>query len=125
LNFVNITDKNLRGMNPNGSDYTTYSMIIWDASNQEYSNNNDLPKGTTRVGSNDKANIYLVTQKGDKIYCDKENGPYNPDKATDTVASDKTMHSSFFIYGLGALWMAKPELFVTIELERKERKGYN
>lgn len=125
LNFVNITDRNLRGMNPNGADYTTYSMIIWDASDQSYSNNNDLPKGTTRVGSNDKANIYLVTPKGDKIYWGKENGRYSPDKATDIVASAKTMHSSFFIYGFGALWMANPEKFVTIELERKERKGYN
>lgn len=124
MNFVNVTDRNLRGMNPNGADYTTYSMIIWDASDQSYSNNNELPKGTKMVGSNDKANIYLVTPKSDKIYWGRENGRYDMTRATDIVASAKTMHSSFFIYGFGALWMKDPSKFVMIELEKAARKGY-
>lgn len=124
LNYVNVTDRNLTGMNPNGADYTTYSMIIWDASDQSYSNNKDLPKGTKLVGDNDKANIYLVTPKNDKIYWGRENGRYDMTRATDIVASAKTMHSSFFIYGFGALWMKDPSKFVMIELKKSARKGY-
>jgi len=124
LNHVNITDKNLRGMNPNGQDYTTYSMIIWDAADQMYSNNQDMPKGTERVGNNNEANIYLVTPKTDKIYWGRENGRYSVDKATDIIASAKTMHSSFFIYGFGALFLKDPSKFVRIELEQSARKGY-
>lgn len=124
LNFVNITDKNLRGMNPNGQDYTTYSMIIWDAADQMYSNNADMPKGTERVGNNSEANIYMVTPKTDKIYWGRENGRYSVDRATDIIASAKTMHSSFFIYGFGAMWLKDASKFVTIELEKSARKGY-
>ena len=124
LNFVNITDKNLRGMNPNGQDYTTYSMIIWDAADQAYSNNADLPKGTKNIGTNTEANIYMITPKQDKIYWGRETGRYSVDKATDIIASSKTMHSSFFIYGFGAAWMKDPSKFVTIELEKASRKGF-
>ena len=121
---MNVTDRNISGMNPNGSDYTTYSMIIWDASDSSYSNSNELPKGTKDIGTNDKANIYLVTPKNDKIYWGTENGRYSKERATDIVASAKTMHSSFFIYGFGAMWMKDPSKFVMIELEKGARKGY-
>lgn len=124
LNYVNITDRNLRGMNPNGQDYTTYSMIIWDAADQYYSNNQDLPKGTERVGSNNEANIYMVTPKTDKIYWGRENGRYSMERATDIIASAKTMHSSFFIYGFGAMWLKDPSKIVMLELEKSARKGY-
>jgi len=124
LDFVNITDRNLSGMNPNGTDYTTYSMFIWDAADQTYSNNMDAPRGTEIVGMNKDANIYMVTPKGEKIHWGRENGRYSVEKATDIIASSKTMHSSFFIYGHGAMWMKDPSKFVTIELEKPARKGY-
>lgn len=125
LNFVNITDKNLAGWNPNGTDYTTYSMFIWDAADQYYSNNTEMPKGTKRIGTNGESNIYMVVPKGEKIYWGRENGRYDMRRATDIVASAKTMHSSFFIYGFGAMWMKDPSKFVTIELKKAARKGYN
>lgn len=125
LNFANVTDRNLAGMNPHGADYTTYSMFIWDAADQSYSNNQSLPKGTKNVGTNSEANIYLVTPKGDKIYWGRENGRYDMTRATDIVASSKTMHSSFFIYGFGALWMKDPSKIVILELKKSARKGYN
>lgn len=124
LNYTNITDRNLRGMNPNGQDYTTYSMFIWDAADQMYSNNQEAPQGTTIIGTNKEANVYLVTPKSDKIYFGRENGRYSVDRATDIIASSKTMHSSFFIYGFGAMWMKDSSKFVTVELEKSARKGY-
>jgi len=124
LNYANITDRNLRGMNPNGMDYTTYSMIIWNASDRQYSNNSELPKGTKLVGNNNEANIYMVTPKDEKIFWGTENGRYNPDTAKGIVSSAKTLHNSFFIYGFGAMWMKDPSKFVCIELEKSARKGY-
>jgi hypothetical protein len=124
LNYVNVTDRNLKGMNPNGTDYTTYSMIIWDASDKYYSNNNEAPKGTKIIGTNKDANIYLVTPAQDKIYWGRENGRYSVERASDIIASAKTMHSSFFIYGFGALWMKDNSKFVSVELEKSARKGY-
>ena len=123
LNYVTGVDRNLSGMNPNGFDYTTYSMIIWDAADQTYSNNANV-KNAEVVGSNRDANIYLVTPKEDKIYWGRENGRYSVERATDIVASAKTMHSSFFIYGFGATFLKDPSKFVSIELEKDARKGF-
>jgi hypothetical protein len=124
LNYVNVTDKNYRGMNPNGTDYTTYSVIIWNAADQEYSNNATLPKGTKAMNGGDNNNIYMVAPKNDKIFWGRENGRYSTQTATDIVASAKTMHSTFFIYGFGAMLMLDPSKFVMIELEKPARKGF-
>ena len=125
MNNTGVVDKNLRGMHPRGADYTTYSLVIWDANDQFYSNNQEVPKGTKLIGSNNEANIYMVTPKGEKVFWGRENGRYDISKASDIVASARTMHSSFFIYGFGACWVKDPQKFVMVELEKSARKGYN
>jgi hypothetical protein len=126
LNYSNVQDKNISGMHPDGYDWTSYSMIIWDAADQYYSNNNNYPQGTAPVnGGNNEANIYMITPRDRKIFWGHENGRYSSRQATDIVASGKTMHESFFIWGFGAMWMKDPSRFVTIELEKPARKGYN
>lgn len=125
MNNTGVVTSQLRGMHPRGTDYTTYSMVIWDAADQNYSNNQEVPKGTKMIGTNSEANIYLVQPKGDKVFFGRENGRYDASRASDIVASAKTMHSSFFIYGFGSCWMKDPSKFVSIELERSARKNYN
>jgi hypothetical protein len=44
--------------------------------------------------------------------------------ATDILASARTMHTSFFIYGFGAAWIKDQSKFVTLELEESARKGF-
>jgi len=66
----------------------------------------------------------MVTPKGDKVYWGRENGRYSMNSATDILASAKTMHTSFFIYGFGDIWMKDPSKFVMMELEKPARKGY-
>jgi len=124
MNYINVTDKNLRGMNPNGMDYTAYSAIIWDATDQTYSNNGEYPKGVTKVGNDNTANIHMVVPKGDKVYWGRENGRYSMNSATDILASARTMHTSFFIYGFGAMHILDASKFVMLELEESARKGY-
>ena len=125
MNYVNVTDKNQRGMNPNGMDYTTYSGIIWDATDQTYSNNSKLPDGVKMVGNNKSANIYMVRPMGESVYWGRQNGRYSSGTATDIIASAKTMSEEFFIFGFGAMWMRDPSKFVMTELEESARRGYS
>lgn len=118
-------DRMLRGSNPNGMSYSTYSGVIWDTTDQTYSNNNRLPAGVTNIGGNDRENIYLVLPKGDKVFWGTENGRYSSKTASNIIASAKTMHESFFIYGLASVWMRDPSKFVMVELEKRARRGYN
>lgn len=124
LNYMNVTDRKLRGMNPSGMDYTTYSGIIWDVTDQTYSNNGKLPEGVKNVGGNNSANIYMIRPMGESVYWGRQNGRYNQNSATDIIASAKTMTEEFFIFGFGAMWMKDPSKFVMVELEEGARKGY-
>lgn len=123
MDYTKITDRQLKGVNIGGKDFTTYSGIIWDVTDQMYSNNRKLPAGTKAVNGNDSSNIYLVQPEGETIYWGRENGRYSQFKATDILASGKTMHESFFMYGFGAMWMADPSKFAMTQLEKGSRLG--
>lgn len=125
MDYMNVTDKNSRGMNPNGKDYTTYSGIIWDATDQTYSNNGKMPEGVKMVGNNKSANIYMVRPQGEAVYWGRQNGRYSSASATDILASGKNMSEEFFIFGFGAMWMRDPSKFVMVELEQTQRRGFN
>lgn len=124
MDYMNVTDKSLRGMNPNGKDYTAYSGIIWDATDQTYSNNAKMPAGTKLVGANKTANIYMVKPMGESVYMGRQNGRYSSQSATDIIASSKMMTEEFFIFGFGAMWMRDPSKFIMVELEESQRRGY-
>ncbi len=123
LDYIDGTDVRRRGVNPGGKDHTTYTGIIWDVTDQMYSNNATLPEGTKAVGGETSArqNVYLVRPERNAVVWGRENGRYNSQKATDILASSKTMHESFFMYGFGAMWLVDPSKFVMFEL--KERYG--
>lgn len=123
LDYISGTDVRRGGVNPGGKDHTTYSGIIWDVTDQMYSNNATLPEGTKAVGGETTArqNVYLVRPERNAVVWGRENGRYNSQKASDIVASSRTMHESFFMYGFGAMWLTDPSKFVMLEL--KERYG--
>lgn len=123
LDYISGTDVRRRGVNPGGKDHTTYSGIIWDVTDQMYSNNATLPEGTKAVGGEVTArqNVYLVRPERNAVVWGRENGRYSSQKASDIIASSKTMHESFFMYGFGAMWLVDPSKFVMLEL--KERYG--
>lgn len=123
MDYTKLTDRQLRGMNPNGKDFTTYSGIIWDVTDQSYSNNMQLPAGVKPVNDKVKANIYFVKPQGDGVFWGRENGRYSQMRSSDILASGKTMHESFFIYGFGAMWMADPSKFAMTQLEKSARLG--
>jgi len=121
MDYISGTDVRRRGVNPGGKDHTTYSGIIWNVTDQMYSNNASLPEGTKAVdgGSKAKHNVYLVRPERNAVVWGRENGRYSSQKASDIIASSKTMHESFFIYGFGAMWLTDPSKFVMLELRNR------
>lgn len=127
LDNVGRSDRYSGGMHGNGADWTTCSMIIWDASSSEYSNRAEgLPKGAELVeGGNAKSNVYLVKPKGPMMYSGKMTGRYDSTKSSDIAAAGKYVGESYFCYNNVDLWVSQPDKFVTIELSKSARKGFN
>lgn len=126
LNYMGMADRSLYGMHANGYAHSTYSMVIYDAMDKQYSNNQDTPKGTKIIDKgNTDANVYLVQPKEDKIYWGRENGRYSSMTSRDIVASNKFRTESFFIYGAASVWVKDPTKFVMIELDPSARLGFN
>lgn len=122
-----MQDRFSEGMHGNQRAHTTHSMIIWDATNQLYSNNTqDLPKGTSLVeGGNKNANVFIVKPQGNMMYSGQINGRYDSKKSSDIIASHKTMAQEYWAYNNCSVWVKDVSRFVMIELEKSERKGFN
>lgn len=122
-----MQDRSFKGMHGEGKAHTAYSMIIWNATDQTYSNNQkDLPKNTSLVmGGNKNSNIYIVKPEGPMQYSGMINGRYDMRKSSDIVASHKTIAQEFWAFNNCSVWLEDPSKFVMIELEKSERKGFN
>jgi hypothetical protein len=122
-----MQDRFSKGMHGENKAHTTYSMIIWNATDQVYSNNQkNLPKNTSLVaGGNANSNVYIVKPEGPMQYSGMINGRYDMRKSSDIVASNKTIAQEFWAYNNCSVWLEDPSKFVMIELEKSERKGFN
>ena len=118
LDFQEGSDRFEKGFNDYGYADTTYSMVIYDASQAEYSNaRQNLPAGTTLVEGGNKGSIYYVKPEGDNMYWGYENGRYAGAKASDIVSSLKTMSRSFWVHGMSAIVNTDPSRTIIIELK--------
>lgn len=125
LNKIHMADRLQGGFHQDGYDHTAYSMIIWDVEDQMYSNNKEMPKGTTLVeGGNAGSNIYIVKPQGEFMYWGSEKGRYDMDRASDIVSSSKYMMQSFWAYNNCSIWVKQVDKFVMIELSKNQRKGF-
>ena len=114
-----------KGMFPNGMDWTSHSLIIWDVRSQEYSNNERGVR--TDFGDNVKIkeNLYLVRPEEGMVYKGYENGRWDRGKTNNIVSSSKEIGQSFWAYNSSAVWMPYPENVVLIELSKGARRsGY-
>lgn len=126
LNRMGLSDRRLSGMHQQGYDHTAYSLIIWDAEDQQYSNNKTMPKGTSLVdGGNAGANVYIVKPEGSYVHWGRRTGRYDSRTATDIMSSFKEMGEEFFAYNNSAIWLKDPSRFVMLELDEPTAKGYN
>lgn len=120
-------DRYERGMHAHGKAHTTHSMVIWDVTDQSYSNNqSELPNGTQLVdGGNAGANIFLVKPEGALIHSGRSTGRYDSRRSSDIMAANKYMGEEYFAWTAGIdVWMQDPSKIVMIELKRSARKGF-
>lgn len=126
LDFQPMVDRYAKGMHEGGASHMTYSMMIWDVTSREYSNNMDFPKGTTLVENGDSgANIFLVKPYGSHVYSGKELGRYSSESAKDIVSSRKEIGQGYWSWAQLDVWVKDPMKIVMIELDPKARKGFN
>lgn len=120
------SDRLSNGFHPGGASHTTYSMVIWDALDQQYSNNAEFPSNTKVVDNGNKnANIYLVKPEGPMSISGYEQGRYSPYKSSDIMSSLKHIGGSFWNIMMGSIFVRDTSRYVVIEKDPKNRKGYN
>lgn len=126
LNAQPLSDRFSVGMHPSGVAHTAYSLVIWDVADQQYSNNEDLPKGAKLMdGGNKGANIFLVKPEGEMSYWGSSNGRYNINKAGDIVSSHKQIGQEFWAWNSIGIFVKDLTKFIMIELDESARKGFN
>jgi len=126
LDFYPGADRFQRGMNQNGRNHTTYSMVIFDAADTQYSNNTTLPQGASFVeGADTSSNMYIVKPEGAMTYWGKENGRYSSETSVDILSSNKYQMESYWIYSMVAGWVKDLTRYVIIELDPRVRKNFN
>lgn len=127
LDYGGRMDRFARGSHQHGKSWTAYSMIIWDASSSEYSNRGQgLPEGTSLVeNGNSRANVYLVKPEGEMFYSGRDQGRYSDRSNSDILASYKYRGVGYWTYCSGDIWVKDPSKFVTIQLNKQARKGFN
>lgn len=121
-------DRFERGMQPHGRSHTTHTMVIWDVTDQSYSNNmSEIPAGANLVeGGNANSSIFIVKPAGESlIHSGRMTGRYDSRRSSDIMASSKYMGEEYFAWAAGIdIWMPDPSKIVMIELKPQARRGF-
>jgi len=120
-------DRFERGMHAHGKAHTTHTMVIWDVTDQGYSNNmSEIPKGANLVeGGSFNSNIYLVKPEGALIHSGRSTGRYDSRRSSDIMAANKYMGEEYFAWAAGLdVWLPDPSKIVMIELKPSATKGF-
>lgn len=124
LDNQQINDFQFSGNHPRGAAYTTYSAVIWDVTDQAYTNNKTkLPSGVD-LPSNADANVYLVRPESGMTYKGRSNGRWDIGKASDIISSSKYIAQEFWAFNSSAVWLRDPSKTVVIELAPQARLGF-
>ena len=120
LDYQPLADRGSKGFfGEEGLPDSSYSAVIWDATDVDYADTSKLVKGASVVeGGNSKANIYYVKPEGEGFYMGYSEGRWSPNKATDIASSLKHMAREFWVHSISAGWVKDPSRFIMIELQR-------
>lgn len=126
LNNYPGADRFSTGFHSNGFAHTAYSIVVWDCSDQQYSNNKKLPQGAKVVEGGDAgSNMYIVKPEGAMTYWGSENGRYHDSMSSAIVSSNKFQMQSYWIYSMCGAWIKDTSKYAIIELDPKVRNGFN
>lgn len=120
MDFSPLADRFEQGFFGDGYAWTSYSMMICDAADTEYSNAlTGLPSGVKLIdGGTNSANIYYVKPEGESMWWGYQNGRYSPDKASEIASSMKRMGREFWAHNISAGWVRDISRYIVIELKR-------
>jgi hypothetical protein len=124
LDYLSGNPIEFKGQMPNGYDWTSHSLIIWDVKSQEYSNNNKGIDGAVALdGGRIKDNLYLVRPEEGMVYKGYENGRWDKGKTSNIISSSRVIGQSFWAFNSSAVWLPYPENIVMIELSKGARRA--
>lgn len=120
LNYQLGSERFSRGMYGRGEAHDAHTLMVWDASSEEYSNaRTNLPAGTTLIdGGNKQANVYYVKPEGDGMWWGYEQGRWSPDKTSEIISSSKNYSREFWVHSISACWVRDISKYLVIELKR-------
>jgi hypothetical protein len=126
LNHYPGADRFSKGFHSNGLAHTAYSIVVWDCSDQQYSNNKKLPQGAKMVeGGDTSSNMFIVKPENGMTYWGSENGRYHDSMSSAIVSSNKFQMQSYWIYSICGAWLKDASKYAIIELDPKVRNGFN
>lgn len=114
-----------RGMFENGKDWTSHSMIIWDVTKSEYSNNIKGITGGTNVSGGDvkiNHNLYLVRPKQGMTYKGHSNGRWDRGKTEGIISSHSYIGQEFWAFNSSRMWIPYPDRCIIIEMSPGARR---
>lgn len=129
LDYTPEADPQSTGMHYQGYSHSTYSMVIWDVTDQRVTNNmtgiNVGKEVQLAEGGNSNSNIFLVKPEGPMNFWGQNNGRWDSAKSYIQQGGLKTLAQEFFAYNSSAIWVRDVTKMVMIELAPSARAGYN
>lgn len=125
LDRLNGNPTDFRGQFKNGYDWTSHSLIIWDVTDQSFSNNEKNVKGAKTINGDStiKDNLYLVRPKQGMMVKGQENGRWDRGKTSGVISSNSLIGQGFWAFNSSSMWIPNPEKVVMIELSKGARRA--
>lgn len=119
LDYQPLADRFSSGMYGEGKAHTSHSMVIWDASNPEYSNVTSKVKNADLVeGGTMKSNIYYVKPEGAHVVYGYEQGRMaDGGQTTNVLSSLKYAGKTFWATSQSGALVLDTTRYVVIELQ--------
>lgn len=114
-----------KGMFRDGLEWTSHSLVIWDVTDQSYSNNEKNIQGAKTLQGDTKItqNLYLIRPSDGMTVKGSENGRWNRGMTSDIVSSSRVIGQGFWAFNSSAMWIPNPEKVVMIELSKGARRS--
>lgn len=120
LDYMPMTDRHSSGQFGGGKAWTSHSLVIWDATDDQYSNVSKRVKNASVVeGGNSRANVYYVKPTDGHLTYGYEQGRMaNGSQFENVQSSMKVMGREFWATSQSGALVLDTTRFVTIELDR-------
>lgn len=125
LDHLGGQTQEFKGQFQDNYDWTAHSAIIWDVTDNQYSNNDLNLRGADVVNGDSqlKDNLYIVRPEDGMLFKGSENGRWDKGSTSGIVSSSKVIGSNFWAFNSSATFIPRPENVVIIQLAKGARKS--